>query len=150
MLFRSYDTALEDLAALVALPALCDAMEQEIQEQNMTDLYQMELELTRVLAEMEQAGVLVDVDGLETFGKYLSEQMEELQQMVYDEAGHSFKIGSPKKLGDVLFGEQKLPHGKKTKTGYSTNAEILESLREEYPIVDHVLKWRQEIGRAHV
>ena len=138
-----YDTALEDLAALVALPALCDAMEQEIQEQNMTDLYQMELELTRVLAEMEQAGVLVDVDGLETFGKYLSEQMEELQQMVYDEAGHSFKIGSPKQLGDVLFGEQKLPHGKKTKTGYSTNAEILESLREEYPIVDHVLKWRQ-------
>lgn len=138
-----YDTALEDLAALVALPALCDAMEQEIQEQNMTDLYQMELELTRVLAEMEQAGVLVDVDGLETFGEYLSEQMEELQQMVYDEAGHSFKIGSPKQLGDVLFGEQKLPHGKKTKTGYSTNAEILESLRGEYPIVDHVLKWRQ-------
>ena len=73
----------------------------------MTDLYQMELELTRVLAEMEQAGVLVDVDGLETFGKYLSEQMEELQQMVYDEAGHSFKIGSPKQLGDVLFAEQK-------------------------------------------
>ena len=60
--------------------------------------------------------------------------MEELQQMVYDEAGHSFKIGSPKQLGDVLFGEQKLPHGKKTKTGYSTNAEILESLRGEYPI----------------
>lgn len=79
----------------------------------MTNLYQMELELTRVLAEMEQAGVLVDIDGLETFGKYLSEQMEELQQMVYDEAGHSFKIGSPKQLGDVLFGEQKLPHGKR-------------------------------------
>lgn len=74
---------------------------------------------------------------------YLTEQMEELQQMVYDEAGHPFKIGSPKQLGDVLFGEQQLPHGKKTKTGYSTNAEILESLRDQYPIVDYVLKWRQ-------
>ena len=138
-----YDTALEDLAALVALPALCDAMEQEIQEQNMTDLYQMELELTRVLAEMEQAGVLVDVDGLETFGKYLSEQMEELQQMVYDEAGHSFKIGSPKQLGDVLFGEQKLPHGKKTKTGYSTAADVLEKLAPDHKLVADILEYRQ-------
>ena len=138
-----YDTALEDLAALVALPALCDAMEQEIQEQNMTDLYQMELELTRVLAEMEQAGVLVDVDGLETFGEYLSEQMEELQQMVYDEAGHSFKIGSPKQLGDVLFGEQKLPHGKKTKTGYSTAADVLEKLAPDHKLVADILEYRQ-------
>jgi len=128
---------------LVALPALCDAMEQEIQEQNMTDLYQMELELTRVLAEMEQAGVLVDVDGLETFGEYLSEQMEELQQMVYDEAGHSFKIGSPKQLGDVLFGEQKLPHGKKTKTGYSTAADVLEKLAPDHKLVADILEYRQ-------
>ena len=66
---------------------------------------------------MEQAGVLVDVDGLETFGKYLSEQMEELQQMVYDEAGHSFKIGSPKQLGDVLFGETKIAAWQKDQDG---------------------------------
>jgi DNA polymerase-1 len=69
--------------------------------------------------------------------------MEELQQMIYDEVGHPFKISSPKQLGDVLFGELELPHGKKTKTGYSTNADILESLRDQYPVVDHVLKWRQ-------
>lgn len=138
-----YDTALESLASLLALPALCDAMEQEIQAQDMKALYQMELQLTRVLATMEENGVLVDVSSLQQFGVYLTEQMEELQQMVYDAAGHPFKIGSPKQLGDVLFGEQKLPHGKKTKTGYSTNAEILESLRDQYPIVDEVLKWRQ-------
>lgn len=138
-----YDTALESLASLLALPALCDAMEQEIQTQDLEELYQMELQLTRVLAEMEENGVLVDAAGLQNFGVYLTEQMEELQQMVYDEAGHPFKIGSPKQLGDVLFGEQQLPHGKKTKTGYSTNAEILESLRDQYPIVDYVLKWRQ-------
>lgn len=109
----------------------------------MEELYQMELQLTRVLATMEESGVLVDAAGLKHFGVYLTEQMEELQQMVYDAAGHPFKIGSPKQLGEVLFGEQKLPHGKKTKTGYSTNAEILESLRDQYPIVDNVLKWRQ-------
>lgn len=137
-----YDTALESLASLLALPALFDAMEQDIKAQDMEELYQMELQLTRVLATMEESGVLVDAAGLKSFGVYLTEQMEELQQMVYDAAGHPFKIGSPKQLGEVLFGEQKLPHGKKTKTGYSTNAEILESLRE-YPIVDNVLKWRQ-------
>ncbi|MDD7295033.1 MAG: DNA polymerase I [Oscillospiraceae bacterium] len=138
-----YDTALESLASLLALPALFDAMEQDIAAQDMEELYQMELQLTRVLATMEESGVLVDAAGLKHFGVYLTEQMEELQQMVYDAAGHPFKIGSPKQLGEVLFGEQKLPHGKKTKTGYSTNAEILESLRDQYPIVDNVLKWRQ-------
>jgi len=138
-----YDTALESLASLLALPALFDAMEQDIAAQDMEELYQMELQLTRILATMEESGVLVDADGLKQFGVYLTEQMEELQQMVYDAAGHPFKIGSPKQLGEVLFGEQKLPHGKKTKTGYSTNAEILESLRDQYPIVDNVLKWRQ-------
>ena len=138
-----YDTALESLASLLALPALFDAMEQDIAAQDMEELYQMELQLTRVLATMEESGVLVDAAGLKRFGVYLTEQMEELQQMVYDAAGHPFKIGSPKQLGEVLFGEQKLPHGKKTKTGYSTNAEILESLRDQYPIVDNVLKWRQ-------
>ncbi|MBO5226971.1 MAG: DNA polymerase I [Ruminococcus sp.] len=130
-------------ADISVLNALCDAMERLADEQDQTELYKMELRLTEVLASMEHTGVRTDKKGVKEFGVYLSEQIEEMQQLVYDEAGHQFKIGSPKQLGEVLFSEMGLPHGKKTKTGYSTNAEILESLRDEYKIVDYVLKWRQ-------
>ena len=130
-------------ADISVLNALCDAMEKLADEQDQTELYKMELRLTEVLASMEHVGVRTDKKGVKEFGVYLSEQIEEMQQLVYDEAGHQFKIGSPKQLGEVLFSEMGLPHGKKTKTGYSTNAEILESLRDEYKIVDYVLKWRQ-------
>lgn len=130
-------------ADISVLNALCDAMEKLTDEQDQTELYKMELRLTEVLASMEHTGVKTDKKGVKEFGIYLSEQIEEMEQLVYDEAGHKFKIGSPKQLGEVLFSEMGLPHGKKTKTGYSTNAEILESLRDEYKIVDYVLKWRQ-------
>jgi DNA polymerase-1 len=129
--------------ALAALPALCAAMEAQIGQQDMTELCALELHLTQVLASMEEVGVGVDTEGVRTFGVYLSEQIDAVQQKVYAEAGHPFKIGSPKQLGEVLFSEMGLPHGKKTKTGYSTNAEILENLRNDYPIVDAVLQWRQ-------
>ena len=128
---------------LAVLNALCDEMEKIIAQQEQTELYALELHLTEVLASMEHTGVQIDKKGVKEFGVYLSEQIEEMQQLVYDEAGHTFNIGSPKQLGEVLFSEMGLPHGKKTKTGYSTNAEILESLRGEYKIVDYVLKWRQ-------
>lgn len=128
---------------LAILAKLCDVMEDIVSKQEQTELYKLELRLTEVLASMEHTGVKVDKNGVKEFGVYLSEQIEEMQQMIYDEAGHEFNIGSPKQLGEVLFVDMGLPHGKKTKTGYSTNAEILESLRGEYKIVDHVLKWRQ-------
>ena len=128
---------------LAVLNALCDEMEKIISKQEQNELYTLELRLTEVLASMEHTGVQIDKKGVKEFGIYLSEQIEEMQQLVYDEAGHEFNIGSPKQLGEVLFSEMGLPHGKKTKTGYSTNAEILESLRGEYKIVDYVLKWRQ-------
>ena len=99
------------------LNALCDAMERLADEQDQTELYKMELRLTEVLASMEHTGVRTDKKGVKEFGVYLSEQIEEMQQLVYDEAGHQFKIGSPKQLGEVLFSEMGLPHGKKTKTG---------------------------------
>ncbi len=130
-------------ADISVLNALCDAMEKLADEQEQTELYKMELRLTEVLASMEHTGVRTDKKGVKEFGVYLSEQIEEMEQLVYDEAGHQFKIGSPKQLGEVLFVEMGLPHGKKTKTGYSTNADILESLRDEYKIADYVLKWRQ-------
>ncbi len=132
-----------ELADIAVLNTLCDKMEKLIDEQEQTELYKMELKLTEVLAAMEHTGVKVDKNGVKEFGVYLSEQIEEMQQLVFDEAGHEFKIGSPKQLGEVLFSEMGLPHGKKTKTGYSTSAEILENLRGEYKIVDYVLKWRQ-------
>ncbi|MGN0585306.1 MAG: DNA polymerase I [Ruminococcus sp.] len=128
---------------LAVLNALCDEMEKIISNQEQNELYTLELRLTEVLASMEHTGVQIDKEGVKEFGIYLSEQIEEMQQLVYDEAGHEFNIGSPKQLGEVLFSEMGLPHGKKTKTGYSTGAEILESLRGEYKIVDYVLKWRQ-------
>lgn len=128
---------------LAVLSSLCDEMEKIISQQQQSELYQLELRLTEVLASMEHVGVYIDKKGVKEFGVYLSEQIEEMQQLVYDEAGHEFNIGSPKQLGEVLFSEMELPHGKKTKTGYSTNAEILENLRVEFKIVDYVLKWRQ-------
>lgn len=134
---------LGEYANLTALPQLYNAMERLVKEQDMFQLMQYEQQLTVVLAAMEHTGIAIDEEGVKHFGIYLSEQIEEMQQMIYDEAGHTFNIGSPKQLGEVLFGEMQLPHGKKTKTGYSTNAEILEKLRGQYPIVDYVLKWRQ-------
>ncbi|MCC8112105.1 MAG: DNA polymerase I [Ruminococcus sp.] len=128
---------------LMVLPKLYQKMHTLVEQEEMLPLLHMEEQLTMVLASMESVGVAVDRDGVETFGIYLSKQLEEMQQMIYDEAGHEFNIASPKQLGDVLFEEMQLPHGKKTKKGYSTNADILEKLRGEYPIVDHVLQWRQ-------
>ena len=92
---------------------------------------------------MEDSGICIDKKGVEDFGTYLSEMVEETQQMIYDDAGHEFNISSPKQLGNVLFEELGLPAKKKTKSGYSTNAEVLEELRNQAPIVDNVLKYRQ-------
>ncbi len=130
-------------ADLAVLARLYDTMAQLVKEQQMTDLMHYEQQLTVVLAAMEHSGFYIDSSGVEQFGVFLSEQIEEMQQLVYDEAGHPFNIGSPKQLGEVLFVEMQLPHGKKTKTGYSTNAEILEKLSGQYTIVNYVLKWRQ-------
>lgn len=105
-------------------------------------LDEIELPLTEVLASMEYYGVRVDTDGIREFGNTLCDDMEGIKSQIYFIAGHEFNISSPKQLGTVLFEEMKLPKGKKTKTGYSTNADVLEELRS-YPIVDLVLVYRQ-------
>ena len=133
-----------DLAELLSLRGLMKKLRAEIESEGMTELLEkVELPLTEVLASMEDTGVLIDRKGVEDFGVYLSEMIEETQQMIYDEAGHEFNISSPKQLGTVLFEEMGLPAKKKTKSGYSTNAEVLEELRNHAPIVDNVLKYRQ-------
>ena len=119
-------------------------MEQELVDKGMKDLYEkIERPLISVLASMEELGIRVESQVLESLGKELDEQAAKLEQMIYEEAGEEFNILSPKQLGDILFLKMGLPAGKKTKSGYSTSADVLEKLAPSYPIVAHVLKYRQ-------
>ena len=139
-----YCTENGEYADLVSLRGLVKRLRAEIDSEGMTDLLEnIEMPLIEVLASMEHCGVNIDQDGVRRFGTMLSEQIEETQKMIYDDAGHEFNISSPKQLGTVLFEELGLPAKKKTKSGYSTNADVLEELRNYSPIVDNVLKYRQ-------
>ena len=127
-----------------AVRALSATLSQKLTEQGMMELYtSAELPLCRVLAEMELAGCRVDAGALAAFGESLSRRIAEMETAIYDMAGEKFNINSPKQLGQILFEKLGLPHGKKTKTGWSTNAEVLEGLRYEAPIVASVLEYRQ-------
>ncbi len=109
----------------------------------MEKLYQeIELPLCEVLADMEQTGFYVDRRALYDFGESLNDDIDRLQESIWQHAGHSFNINSPRQLGEVLFEELMLPAGKKTKTGWSTNADILEKLRGKHPIIDEILEYR--------
>lgn len=134
----------EENADIASLDGLVKKLRSNIEEQGMTPLLEnIELPLTEVLASMEDIGICINRQGVEEFGVSLSEKIEETQQIIYDYAGHEFNISSPKQLGTVLFEELGLPAKKKTKSGYSTSAEVLEELRNQSPIVDNVLKYRQ-------
>ena len=127
-----------------AVAALYEVLPPRLEELNMTALlHEMELPLCRVLAEMELAGFRIDGAALARFGEDLQQRIVTLEQSIYHMAGEEFNINSPKQLGAILFDKLQLPHGKKTKTGWSTNAEVLEKLRYEVPIVDKVLEYRQ-------
>ena len=127
-----------------AVDALYETLAPLLKEREQWELFETaELPLCRVLAEMELAGCRVDKGALASFGEMLSQRAAALEQQIYDLAGESFNINSPKQLGEILFGKLGLPHGKKTKTGWSTNADVLEKLRYEAPIVGAVLEYRQ-------
>ena len=104
--------------------------------------FDIELPLCQVLAEMECAGFLVDRKALADFGESLTAGIDALQRGIWELAGHEFNINSPKQLGEVLFDELMLPAGKKTKTGWSTNADILEKLIGKHPIIGDILEYR--------
>ncbi len=126
-----------------ALEGLYEKMRPRLAALGMTELFEtVEMPLCRVLAEMELAGMLVDAEALGRFGRQLTEAIEALEQQIYSHAG-PFNINSPKQLGEVLFDRLGLPAYKKTKTGYSTNAEVLDRLRGMHPIVGQVLEYRQ-------
>ena len=114
-----------------------------LKEANQTDLLNnIELPLARVLAKMETAGFAVDKKGIEDFGNRLGSRIDELIAQIYSEAGREFNVNSPKQLGTVLFEEMQIPCKKKTKSGYSTKAEVLEELAPDYPIVKLILEYR--------
>ncbi len=106
-------------------------------------LYDIEMPLASVLADMEEQGFCIDCGGIEQYGKQLSSLAHDLAERIYYHAGGEFNINSPKQLGEILFERLGLPTDKKTKTGYSTNAEILNRLRPYHPIIEDILDYRQ-------
>ncbi len=111
-------------------------------ENMMPVLRDIEIPLAYVLVAMEKEGIAIDREALVDFGKRLSSEAEDLEQQIYVCAGEPFNIASPKQLGGILFDKLGLPHGKKTKTGYSTNAEVLESLIGKDPIIELIMRYR--------
>ena len=127
-----------------AVDALYETLAPKLREKDLWELFETaEMPLCAVLADMERAGCRVDARALSAFGEALSARIAQQEQAIYEMAGMEFNINSPKQLGEVLFGKLGLPHGKKTKTGWSTNADVLEKLRYEAPIVSAVLEYRQ-------
>ena len=127
-----------------ALSLLGQILLDDLEKFNQKDLYQtMELPLADVLARMEIQGIRVDADRLKEMGLDLNERLAEIEARIYQEAGQTFNINSPKQLGVILFDEMKLPVIKKTKTGYSTAVDVLEKLADQAPIVKSILEYRQ-------
>ena len=116
----------------------------DLQDMEMYELYSdIELPTVYVLEHMEHEGICVDATALKTYSAMLGEKIEVLEKTIYKEAGETFNINSPKQLGEILFDKLELPGAKKTKTGYSTNVDVLNKLKNDYPIVAHVLEYRQ-------
>ena len=115
-----------------------------LKEQGMDKLfYEMEMPLVFVLYDMEKEGICIDALGLKEYGSKLEGSIVELEKKIHAQAGEEFNINSPKQLGVILFEKLGLPNGKKTKTGYSTSADVLEKMASEYPIVSDILEYRQ-------
>ncbi|MBS5673501.1 MAG: DNA polymerase I [Lachnospiraceae bacterium] len=121
-----------------------DRLLEELNNTGMQTLYDtIELPLVYTLSDMEKEGVHVDAEELKRYGGELAAQIEVLEKEIYEGAGETFNINSPKQLGHILFEKLEMPYGKKTKTGYSTAADVLEKLAVEYPLVSKILEYRQ-------
>ena len=127
-----------------ALGLLKTALDKKLAEMDLGKLYyEIELPLCRVLAEMEKDGFLVDKDALTVFGAKLADRIEDIEKQIYEHAHETFNINSPKQLGVILFEKLMLPAPKKTKTGYSTNVEVLDSLVGKHPIIELIKEYRE-------
>ena len=129
---------------LVTVYRVFEPMRMQLEQQGMRELYeQMERPLIFVLADMELTGMIADAQALKEYSDQLTGRIDELEQEIYAKAGEQFNINSPKQLGVILFEKLGMPYGKKTKTGYSTAADVLDKLAPEYPIVAQILEYRQ-------
>ncbi len=136
----------EDLRLIEAVKfsVVCGKLEENLKESGQDKLLtHIEIPLARVLSDMENVGFLVDVEGLKNLGNELFDRTEEIKKEIFGISGTEFNVNSPKQLGEILFEKLNIPTKKKTKSGYSTSADVLENLRYDYPIVDLVLKYRQ-------
>ena len=139
----AYRADMGEFADVCSLIALAERLTQELEAADMTALYNdIELPLCKTLASMEYYGVDADADGIRAFGDKLNENIGKITDEIYRLAGQEFNISSPKQLGKVLFEDLRLPCKKKTKSGYSTNAEVLESIANKHPIVPMILEYR--------
>lgn len=121
-----------------------EVLKTKLKETEMDSLYEeIELPLSYVLADMEREGIAADREALAAYGENLTKRILELEQSIHEKAGEAFNINSPKQLGVILFEKLKMPYGKKTKTGYSTAADVLDKLAPEYPLVAEILEYRQ-------
>lgn len=149
----SYETAMQtqpqEFLEAVCYPAYTalktmGILEQKLKEAGMQQLFsEIEMPLVYTLSDMEKEGIRCEAAALEEYGRKLQERITELETVIYDGAGETFNINSPKQLGVILFEKLKMPYGKKTKTGYSTAADVLDKLAPEYPLVAQILEYRQ-------
>lgn len=145
--YLKYDTFLfeEDktYAETVLLFELTEKLRRNLEEKGCLSLYNdVELPLVRVLANMEYQGIRVDRETLRKMSSEMGEQLDAIIRRIYDDAGEEFNINSTKQMSEILFEKLQLPKGKKTKTGYSTNSEVLESLKGFHPIIEEILQYR--------
>ncbi len=138
-----YRSDMGEYADLSSLPALSENLKKQLEMTEMTKLFDdIEMPLCEVLASMEFYGVKADAEGIKAFGEDLKIKIDELTSQIYMYAGKEFNIASTKQLGEVLFEDLGLPAKKKTKSGYSTNADVLESLMDKHPIVPLIVEYR--------
>lgn len=130
----------EAYIAWKSYPVLKEALQQHGME---TLFNEIEMPLVFVLSDMEREGICIDADALKEYGTKLAGSIEEYEQKIYEEAGEEFNINSPKQLGVILFEKLQLPNGKKTKTGYSTAADVLDKLAPDYSVVADILEYRK-------
>lgn len=145
-MFSDDKNKFDKVLATTALTAAraCNVLEKELEQSGMWKLYEeIEYPLIYVLDSMEKEGVLIDEQGLKLYGEELSVNIHKIEKEIYEETGEEFNIHSPKQLGVILFEKMGLPGGKKTKTGYSTSAEVLEKLAADTPVVNKILEYRQ-------
>lgn len=133
----------EAVSSCEALVRLCEKLETELSQKGQSELLKnIEMPLAQVLASMENEGFLVEREGIERFSAMLDEKINETVRDIFDETGFEFNLNSPKQLGVALFEKMHLPCKKKTKSGYSTSAEVLEELADDYPVVKLILDYR--------